>query len=268
MIKIYTKYKPFIILNIELLPGEIWAPVFDPEYQLKPYYFISTYGRIYSSSRYGGHLRKLIVDEHGYYRVQLRLIDGSGRYFPVHRLVLYTFNYITGCENLQCNHKDTVKTNNTLTNLEWCTCKENIQHAVSHGVFGALAKNNKNCIVSDEQVHDVCKYWIEGLTIESISLKTDVSKSNISNIINGSSRRDISSQYILEKRTIRRLSEKELNNLCQWFQNNKKGKETVKDYIIRSLYELDIEYNSKTYACAYHVYNRDTYSNITDKYNY
>lgn len=268
MNKIYTKYKPFIILNIDLLPGELWAPIFDPEYKLKPYYFISTYGRIYSSSRYGGHLRKIILDEHGYYRVQLRLIDGTGRYFQVHRLVLYTFNYIEGCEYLQCNHKDTNKTNNIISNLEWCTCKENIQHAVKTGIFGALAKNNNNCIVTDEQVHNVCKYWIDGYNIEDINLKTGVSKSNISNIINGSSRKNISSQYVLEKRTIRRLSEEELNKLCLWFQNNKKEKETVKNYILRSLYELGIECNSKTYACAYHVYNRDTYSNITSNYNY
>lgn len=44
----YTLIKPFVILNIEILPGELWLPVFDPEYIVKPYYYISNYGRVYS----------------------------------------------------------------------------------------------------------------------------------------------------------------------------------------------------------------------------
>ena len=81
----YNIYKPFVILNdISMYDNELWLPIFDPEYILKPYYYISNYGRIYSTSRGNGSLRKLILDEHGYYRVQLRLYDGTARYFPVH----------------------------------------------------------------------------------------------------------------------------------------------------------------------------------------
>lgn len=45
------KIKPFMIIPVDLLPGEIWAPPFDPEYKLKPHYMISNYGRICSCSR-------------------------------------------------------------------------------------------------------------------------------------------------------------------------------------------------------------------------
>jgi hypothetical protein len=31
-------------------------------------------------------------------------------------------------KNLQVNHKDCNKLNNNLSNLEWVTCKENVQH--------------------------------------------------------------------------------------------------------------------------------------------
>ena len=62
----------------------------------------------------------------GYYQVQL--IDGSKRkFYYVHRLVAMAF--IPNPSGLvEINHKDLVKSNNRVENLEWCTRKENIAH--------------------------------------------------------------------------------------------------------------------------------------------
>lgn len=73
----------------------------------------------------------------GYKTVWLRNEDG-GKSFSVHRLVALVF--IPNRFHLKCrevNHIDSNKLNNDVTNLEWCTHQENINHAVQAGRFAS-----------------------------------------------------------------------------------------------------------------------------------
>lgn len=64
----------------------------------------------------------------GYLTVSL--YDGSSpkrpKSFLVHRLIAEAF---LGSSDLQINHKDGNKTNNRVSNLEWVTHQENVDHA-------------------------------------------------------------------------------------------------------------------------------------------
>jgi hypothetical protein len=63
----------------------------------------------------------------GYQYVVLRR-DGASMNRLVHRLVAETFIPNVPCKP-QVNHKNGVKLDNTVENLEWCTSSENNQHA-------------------------------------------------------------------------------------------------------------------------------------------
>ena len=78
--------------------------------------------------------------------------DGKRHRYSVHRLVLENFNPVEGMENLQVNHIDGNKENNKLENLEWTTCKENIQHAIDNNL---RAKINGASKLTIEQVKEI-----------------------------------------------------------------------------------------------------------------
>lgn len=116
---------------------EIWKPIIHFE----GLYSVSNLGRIMSLDRYVG-LRKLhkkerilrpAVDECGYLRVALSK-DNRLKSFRVHRLVATSF--IPNPENKpDVNHIDANKLNNSVTNLEWNTEKENVVHAFRNNLY-------------------------------------------------------------------------------------------------------------------------------------
>lgn len=74
------------------------------------------------------------VDRCGYREVMLSYYPHYQKQILVHRLVLKTFNPIENMEELDVNHIDGNKLNNSLDNLEWCTRSENIKHAYEIGL--------------------------------------------------------------------------------------------------------------------------------------
>ena len=69
----------------------------------------------------------------GYLRVKLSK-SNKARRVMLHRIIAQAFisnpfNYKT------VNHKDGDKNNNTISNLEWCTQKQNVEHAIRTGLI-------------------------------------------------------------------------------------------------------------------------------------
>lgn len=100
---------------------------------LNNYYQISNKGNIRHIKSKRINILKPHKDKNGYLIISL-YINKKFQTFKLHRLVAQAF--IPNPDNLpQVNHKDGNKLNNCVNNLEWCTCRENINHAVKNGYY-------------------------------------------------------------------------------------------------------------------------------------
>lgn len=93
-------------------------------------YLVSSHGKIMSvpHAYKDGLIMKPRESSNGYMFVSL-FKDGSYKRMSIHRVVAQAF--IPNPEHKeQVNHLDGNKTNNNVSNLEWATCSENMQHKI------------------------------------------------------------------------------------------------------------------------------------------
>lgn len=120
---------------------EVWKDVVGYE----EYFRVSNLGNVYSKR--SNRLLKQHLHVNGYYTIATKF---GGRYgknvcFKVHRLVAKAF--LTNSLNKPyVNHIDGVKTNNNVSNLEWCTAKENVQHAIVNGLIDYSKRKTKSSV--------------------------------------------------------------------------------------------------------------------------
>lgn len=106
---------------------------------------VSTFGRVRTLDRLissetmtrftKGRVLKQSGNNYGYLKVSVP-VDGKRVTKKVHRLVAQTF--IPNHDNLpEVNHKDSDRTNNNVSNLEWCSRSYNIQYREKYGISNA-----------------------------------------------------------------------------------------------------------------------------------
>ena len=144
------KYKNYKEYHIENLKGEIWKAVKNYE----GLYEVSNLGRVKSLTRTNTFYNfihkksnsriqkeKILKQSKTRYCTLKLLKNGVETTHQVHRLVAETF--IPNPNNYPCvNHKDGNKLNNNANNLEWCTYKQNTEHAIKTGLTKNKGKNN------------------------------------------------------------------------------------------------------------------------------
>ena len=163
--------------TIENLPNEEWRDVEGYE----GLYQVSNFGRVKSFSRIAPWIMKLQIDKYGYSRVCLQR-KGKVKLWTVHRLVAETF--IPNPENKPyINHINGVKTDNRVENLEWCTQKENVQHAIKTGLKRCGVDSVKAKLTEEQVVY--IRENPSNLTCAELARKFNTHLSNVSLIQQG-----------------------------------------------------------------------------------
>ena len=148
---------------------EIWKDIegYEGKYQ------VSNMGRVKSLyirfKETGGKIIKPRISKDGYPVINL-FHKGTEKHKILHRLIAQAF--IPNPENKkQVNHKDGVKTNNTLENLEWVTNQENMDHAYRTGLNKSFRENH------GRYLGNICGYDENGLkVVEFCGFKDMVNK--------------------------------------------------------------------------------------------
>ena len=125
---------------------EKWRPIEGYE----GLYEVSNYGDVKSMDYNHTGKEKILRTQinRGYVQVALTTNNKQKRFY-VHRLVAQAF--IPNPDNLpQVNHKDEVKTNNSVDNLEWCTVKYNNNYGT------AIERSHKS------QLKPIKQYTLDG----------------------------------------------------------------------------------------------------------
>ena len=156
-------------------------------------YEVSNLGNVRSLSKYKnnqyktyltqGKLLKPGTGRFGYKYVYLTDGFGVSHFHQVHRLVLMTFTIMPE-ERQFVNHKNGIKANNELTNLEWCTKSENTKHAYDTGIkLPVRGENNKSSKLKEPQIVLIRNSFNIGEKIQKIAADYGVNYSTIDRIV-------------------------------------------------------------------------------------
>ena len=105
---------------------------------------------------------------YGYLRVEL-CKDGKGKWYRINRLVAQAF--LENPNSLpEVNHKDEIKTNNRVDNLEWCTKQYNVEYSQGKAVIG---------------INKVSGLILEFPSTREASRQTKINQGNISSCCQG-----------------------------------------------------------------------------------
>lgn len=157
------------------------------------YFQISNKGRFRSLYYWNQHglgkretpliIKQVVCKNPGYFTVGVGFkgLQNKKRLY-VHKVIAEIF--IPNPNNLRCvNHKNGVKTDNRIENLEWCSHKENTAHAIKIGLMPKIiGQQQSNVKLTDSQVLEIFK--TKGTYVE-VAKKYNIHPNSVKSILIG-----------------------------------------------------------------------------------
>lgn len=220
--------KPIIFDPVDKKEGEEFRVVDEKVLpNVEPFrYLVSNLGRVYDTEleRYKNPVPNCREEiRQPYYKLKFNYYDPKNdntfkqKDIYIHRAVGSAFLENDDPENkTQVDHLDGDHSNNTVENLEWVSKLENDIRAKEKG-FIPICEDKYGANFTNEQVHDICKMLVEGISSAEIARKYNVDPGTIYDIKARNTYTAISRNYNLPKtkRISNKLSEDMVHEVCR-----------------------------------------------------
>lgn len=154
-------------------------------------YEASTDGRIRSINYKNSGKKKILKPSDGgdgYLKTMLLNDDGKYCSWGIHKWIAFTF-LGPRPKGLQINHKNGIKTDNSVKNLEYCSRSENIKHAFDNGLIkpkrgelNGMSKLTKEDVI---QIRKTAKNGGRYYGRKKLAEQYGVSEAHIKDVVNG-----------------------------------------------------------------------------------
>lgn len=177
-------YKP-IVTNMKDIVG--WEGIYAITKDGKVWAYPRTRLRNNTKLKYSGYWRAKTITKYGYVVTTLYHTNGGGKpkgkKLFVHRLVAQAFLPRVEGKNF-VNHIDGDKQNNNVSNLEWCTYKENTRHAFDTGLrIAPKGEQHGMSRFRKEDILSIRELYSKGVKSPTLAHKYKSSKTHILRIV-------------------------------------------------------------------------------------
>jgi hypothetical protein len=158
-----------------------------------PNYLVSSNGEIISLKFGRWKLRSQTLNSSGYPSITLYDEQNGKKTFKVHHLVCEAF-LGPRPEGLVVNHKNGIKTDNRIENLEYCSVAENVHHADKMNLrWFREGEQHYRTKLSDEQILQILQYKGHRSSYK-VALMFDIGSDYVRRLWNGEHRKSLTLQ--------------------------------------------------------------------------